>query len=1119
MRLNRWLLLNINPGDLRKDMRTEEQPNLQSQKPSNCSQNQLSEAHKHEVTNSNQLSEAHQQEVTDVNQLSAHQQKVRNGNQLSEARKQKVNDVDQEEGLYVEEYRDVKEYIAQEEKERLLDDDDYIDDHVGMSINVDYEITDRHLLNGIIHAEAALGKGNLGAYFTINILSGQRDALRLGLELPAYDYVAQGLEKRPYLDVLRLDFPSRWQLYKYWCSQLADLILNKLNHLESKYIQKSRAYSEIKNQEILYLMRNAAVVGMTTTGAAQYSSVMQDLSPSIVIIEEAAEILEPHVITSLTSNCEHLIMIGDHQQLRPSATVYELATKYGLETSLFERMIKNGLAYETLEYQHRMRPSISKMLVPSVYPALKDHPCVEEFPSIRGITKNVFFINHDNPEREESDDNNSHENLYEAELIMGLCRHLILQGYSPEEVTILTPYSGQFFLLRKLQHQHCVCQEVRICVVDNFQGEENNIILLSLVRSNVEGKVGFLRTDNRVCVALSRAKHGLYITGNMDLLCGSSELWQNIKTLLINDGSLDTHLTLKCENHPHKQTRVMTGEDFLVKSPEGGCLQTCNKTLLKCGHACPRLCHLDDRNHLYYKCKVPCPKVLCKEDHACPNMCFEECPPCKVVLNKLSPCGHTNEMECCIDPKNFKCPIKVEKKLPHCQHIVTMPCYCDINTYQCPKACDTRLECGHQCRKKCHRTRDPDHLQYKCEQTCMKLNSGCSQNHKCQRLCSEECGNCLLKIKKMLPCGHEAKNVECFTPSEEILCKEKCKKTLPCKHPCKKLCYALCGNCLVKVKKTVPDCQHEIWIDCSVMPTSGNCDGKCPKKLPCGHPCQEKCKDVCTKKCKELVLTNRRCPKDHPIKMPCHLVDKVLDDAWEYCDAPCPSQLNCEHQCVGNCGRCFQGRLHVSCQKRCQKPLVCGHICNYPCSSDCPPCQEQCSWKCEHSRCRKKCGAMCSPCKEKCTRKCEHQACKKLCGEPCSNAPCQHPCPKKLECGHVCLGFCGEPCPPLCKTCKPEEVTEFMLIGFEEDNDAKFVFLEDCGHSIEVHGLEGWLAQENCEIGMKSCPRCRKPIYNNRRYQHIVLETYKDVQKVKANYYTDISKYKVKRRDIDLLLQ
>lgn len=56
--------------------------------------------------------------------------------------------------------------------------------------------------------------------------------------------------------------------------------------------------------------------------------------------------------------------------------------------------------------------------------------------------------------------------------------------------------------------------DVRVTPIDNYQGEENDIIILSLVRSNEEGIVGFLKTDNRVCVALSRARNGLYVFGN-----------------------------------------------------------------------------------------------------------------------------------------------------------------------------------------------------------------------------------------------------------------------------------------------------------------------------------------------------------------------------------------------------------------------------------------------------------------------------------------------------------------------------------------------------------------------------------------------------------------------------
>lgn len=69
-------------------------------------------------------------------------------------------------------------------------------------------------------------------------------------------------------------------------------------------------------------------------------------------------------------------------------------------------------------------------------------------------------------------------------------------------------------------------KNVKCVVVDKYQGEENDIILLSLVRSNEEAKIGFLKTENRVCVALSRAKMGFYIVGNMDNLAQSSpDLW------------------------------------------------------------------------------------------------------------------------------------------------------------------------------------------------------------------------------------------------------------------------------------------------------------------------------------------------------------------------------------------------------------------------------------------------------------------------------------------------------------------------------------------------------------------------------------------------------------------
>lgn len=83
---------------------------------------------------------------------------------------------------------------------------------------------------------------------------------------------------------------------------------------------------------------------------------------------------------------------------------------------------------------------------------------------------------------------------------------------------------------------------MKITVVDNYQGEESDIILLSLVRSNEKGNVGFLKTENRICVALSRAKYGFYIMGNMNNLYSSGNLWKQIKETLEKQDSFGKYI-------------------------------------------------------------------------------------------------------------------------------------------------------------------------------------------------------------------------------------------------------------------------------------------------------------------------------------------------------------------------------------------------------------------------------------------------------------------------------------------------------------------------------------------------------------------------------------------------
>lgn len=75
------------------------------------------------------------------------------------------------------------------------------------------------------------------------------------------------------------------------------------------------------------------------------------LENKIVIVEEAAAIFEAHIITALSTKCEHLILIGDHVQLRPNPSVYRLATTYQIDVSLFERLVKNNFPNVRLNIQ------------------------------------------------------------------------------------------------------------------------------------------------------------------------------------------------------------------------------------------------------------------------------------------------------------------------------------------------------------------------------------------------------------------------------------------------------------------------------------------------------------------------------------------------------------------------------------------------------------------------------------------------------------------------------------------------------------------------------------------------------------------------------------------------
>lgn len=125
-------------------------------------------------------------------------------------------------------------------------------------------------------------------------------------------------------------------------------------------------------------------------------------------------------------------------------------------------------------------------------------------------------------------------NEYEVKVLRKILEKL--SKYKEDKIVVLTPYAAQVECIKKTVTK---LRKIRVSTVDSFQGLEADIVLLSLVRSNPSGQIGFLRQPNRVCVALSRARWALYMIGNMETLQrGNKQLWGAINDKLVAQNAI-----------------------------------------------------------------------------------------------------------------------------------------------------------------------------------------------------------------------------------------------------------------------------------------------------------------------------------------------------------------------------------------------------------------------------------------------------------------------------------------------------------------------------------------------------------------------------------------------------
>ncbi|KAJ5745331.1 ATP binding protein [Penicillium odoratum] len=423
-------------------------------------------------------------------------------------------------------------------------------------------------------------------------------------------------------DLGKIEAKLRGRIYNHLRGELIKILNEKVRELAIKYQEASNIFAMTRQEVDTEILRAAKLVAMTTTGLSKYRALVASVNPKIVLIEEAAEVLEGPITAACLESVQQLILVGDHKQLKGHCSLNDLAgPPFHLDMSMFERLIGNNMPYVMLREQRRMIPEIRELLHP-IYGELHDHPSVLEYPLIPGMGNiRSFFFTHGWPEQ--GDSLFSKLNEMEAAMIVELYVYLVMNGTPGRKITILTFYNGQRKLLYKLMRSHkhsALIMPVNVVTVDSYQGEENDIVLVSLVRSNSSQSIGFLGVDNRVCVALSRAKRGYFLFGNSALLASNSPLWKKVLDIMAANERVGTAFKLTCKSHGRSIDISVPGD---WKDTNGGCQQDCGETL-ECGRLCPMACHRSSHrtvictakcSHVQPCCRVVCGR-LCKEVHS-----------------------------------------------------------------------------------------------------------------------------------------------------------------------------------------------------------------------------------------------------------------------------------------------------------------------------------------------------------------------------------------------------------------------------------------------------------------------------------------------------------------------
>ncbi|MCO5576944.1 hypothetical protein L7F22_030765 [Adiantum nelumboides] len=308
-------------------------------------------------------------------------------------------------------------------------------------------------------------------------------------------------------------------------------------HAELQYCLKTLSWKLLSSEAVESLcLENCSVIFCTVSSAGRRC--IKEAAPfKCLIIDEAAQLVEAEtaIVTSLPG-LSHAVLVGDHHQL-PATVFSKTAIDCAYGRSLFERMISLGHPCHLLNTQYRMHPAISLFPSSNFYKGL-----LLDGDNVIGKERNAYeqllygpyaFIDVSDGSERRGDDGNSLKNLVEASVIAAIMRLLrkacLKRKTSSLTVGIITPYSSQRdYLIERFLNQKMEPLIVDVNSVDGFQGQEKDIIILSTVRANDSGVIGFLKDYRRLNVAITRARYCLWIVGCKKTLSARQNVWTRL---------------------------------------------------------------------------------------------------------------------------------------------------------------------------------------------------------------------------------------------------------------------------------------------------------------------------------------------------------------------------------------------------------------------------------------------------------------------------------------------------------------------------------------------------------------------------------------------------------------